>query len=154
MTLNEILLNGGGTLLIILALVEISPLKINPWKFILNGLGKMLNGDLLQQMQKCAASTRQVETQLSQIAEELRAHIQEAEQRDAINCRVRILSFGDEILHGHTHSKDSFDQVLQDITRYEQYCADHPDFTNHITVLTSTRIKEVYMDRLHKNDFL
>ena len=44
-------------------------------------------------------------------------------ERGTIECRVRILKFMDEILEGWEHSKDSYNQVMQDITNYERYCA-------------------------------
>ena len=51
-------------------------------------------------------------------------------------------------LHG------SFDQILRDITTYERYCDNHPNFENNNKVLTSKRIKDIYEDCLEKADFL
>jgi hypothetical protein len=74
-------------------------------------------------------------------------------ERSIIACRVRILKFMDEILEGWEHSKDSYNQVIQDITNYERYCAEHPLFKNHQTVATIAHIKADYQERLEKNDF-
>ena len=74
-------------------------------------------------------------------------------ERGTIECRVRILKFMDEILEGWEHSKDSYNQVMQDITNYERYCAQHPLFKNHQTVATIAHIKADYQERLEKNDF-
>lgn len=75
-------------------------------------------------------------------------------EEKAVNCRARILRFGDECLHGERHTKDHFDQTLRDIAAYEQYCEDHPDFENNVTELTSDRIKEIYRHCLANDDFL
>ena len=75
------------------------------------------------------------------------------DRREAISVRVRILKFEDELLEGHRHSKDSFDQVLSDITFYDQYCDSHPDFKNNQTLMTVEHIKKVYYERLEKRDF-
>lgn len=77
----------------------------------------------------------------------------EMSEHGAIACRVRILKFMDEILEGWEHSKDSYNQVMQDITNYERYCAEHPLFKNHQTVATIAHIKADYQERLEKNNF-
>lgn len=75
-------------------------------------------------------------------------------EHGAIACRVRILKFMDEIIEGWQHSKDSYNQIIQDITNYERYCSDHPLFKNHQTVATIEHIKADYKERLEKNDFI
>ena len=77
----------------------------------------------------------------------------ELSERSAISCRVRIIKFMDEILEGWSHSHDSYVQVMQDITDYLRYCAEHPDFKNHQTEATIAHIKADYQERLEKNDF-
>ena len=77
-----------------------------------------------------------------------------ADERNAVNSRVRILRFADETLEGRRHSKDSFDQVLRDIDDYEEYCEANPGFRNNQTVATVAYIKRVYAERLEKHDFL
>ena len=77
----------------------------------------------------------------------------ELTERGIIACRVRILKFMDEILEGWEHSKDSYNQIIQDITNYERYCDEHPLFKNHQTVATIAHIKADYQERLEKNNF-
>lgn len=77
----------------------------------------------------------------------------ELTERGIVACRVRILKFMDEILEGWQHSKDSYNQVIQDITNYERYCAEHPLFKNHQAVAAIEHIKSDYQERLEKNDF-
>ncbi len=75
------------------------------------------------------------------------------DQRTAISCRIRILKFMDEIIEGWEHSKDSYNQIMQDITYYHQYCEEHPQFLNHQTDATIERLKKDYEQRLATNDF-
>lgn len=77
----------------------------------------------------------------------------ELSERSAISCRVRIIKFMDEILEGWSHSHDSYVQVMQDITNYLRYCAEHPEFKNHQTEASIQHIKADYQERLEKNDF-
>lgn len=77
-----------------------------------------------------------------------------ADERNAVNSRVRILRFADEMMEGKRHSKDSWDQVMSDITDYEKYCEVHPDFRNGQTAATVEYLKKNYIERLEKHDFL
>ena len=74
----------------------------------------------------------------------------ELSERSAISCRVRIIKFMDEILEGWSHSHDSYVQVMQDITNYLRYCAEHPEFKNHQTEASIEHIKADYQERLEK----
>lgn len=75
------------------------------------------------------------------------------DQKTTIGCRIRILKFMDEIIEGWEHSKDSYNQIMRDITDYLQYCDEHPQFLNHQTDATIERIKKDYEQRLATNDF-
>lgn len=79
---------------------------------------------------------------------------QKGDEREAINSRIRILRFMDEILEGRKHSKDSYDQVMTDITNYNAYCDSHPHFKNDQTAATVEHIRKNYAERLEKHDFL
>ncbi|MCQ4992060.1 hypothetical protein NE539_01940 [Flavonifractor plautii] len=140
MNVKEIILGGSGVLVVIMTLVQIAPVKINPWSWLARKFGRAINGEVLEKVDRLEKDVTKMK--------------QDADERAAVACRVRILHFGDETLHGVLHSKDHFDQILTDITEYERYCAAHPNFKNNMTVLTSARIQEIYAERLEKNDFL
>ena len=75
------------------------------------------------------------------------------EEEKAINARTRILRFADELMHEKRHSKEYFDQILEDVDKYKKYCDDHPKFENSKAVASIARIKSVYARRLEENDF-
>ena len=77
-----------------------------------------------------------------------------SDERNAVNMRVRILRFRDEMLAGQNHTHDSFQQVLGDIDEYENYCEKHQDFRNNKTLATIEHIKRNYAERLERHDFL
>lgn len=140
MTLKEVLLDGGGALLVLLTIIQIAPVKINPWSALAKAFGRAINGEVLEKVGKLESELQGVR---SGMAEE-----------KAVTCRARILRFGDECLHGEQHTKDHFDQTLRDIAVYERYCEEHPEFENNVTEMTSDRIKEIYRRCLSTNDFL
>ena len=76
------------------------------------------------------------------------------DERAAIAARVRIIRFGDELQTGKLHSKDAFDQCMSDITFYDEYCGQHPEFRNNQTKMTVQYINSNYAERLEKHDFL
>ncbi len=140
MTLRELTTGGCAFILIALTLIQITPVKINPWSTIARSIGRALN--------------QEMHNSLNSLSEEFVAFKAEVSRNFAVQCRARILRFGDEILHDKQHTKEHFDQILTDITFYENYCARHPSFENNITALTSKQIKDIYMKCLNENIFL
>lgn len=143
MTLNDIALllkdNGGilaAALVIVMSLVEISPIKINPWSW----LGNMLNKGILAKLEKVEKDVAEVKREVG--------------ESTAVTSRYRILRFDDEILHDIRHSKEHFDQILLDIDVYEKFCEEHPDFKNNLAVMAIKHIKEIYQKCSRENSFL
>lgn len=77
-----------------------------------------------------------------------------ASEREAKDARIRILRFGDECSHEVRHSREHFEQVIEDVDAYETYCRDHPEFKNNKATLTIKIIKDTYQRRLLNNDFI
>ena len=50
MTIKELLLGGGGLLLILMTLVQIAPIKINPWTALAKAIGKAVNADVFNRL--------------------------------------------------------------------------------------------------------
>lgn len=61
----------------------------------------------------------------------LEAHIKEDEDDKARTRRYRILRFYDEMCEGREHSESHFEDILDDIDKYELYCETHKDFKNN-----------------------
>lgn len=57
MSIQEILCIGSNILFIILTLVEITPIKINPWKFIARKLGSFLNVEINEKLDELKIQT-------------------------------------------------------------------------------------------------
>lgn len=147
MTLKEILPLLSGGLMGLLTLIQIAPIKVNPWSAILEWLGNQTNKALLAKMEAFEADMKGVKAEVETIRDENR-------EIHAKDCRVRILRFADEIYLGQPHSQEHFKQILGDITHYEKYCDAHPEFENQIAVAAIGQIKETYGERLKKHDFL
>ena len=44
MSLEEILLGGGGVLLAARTLIQVAPIKVNPWSAVAKAIGRAING--------------------------------------------------------------------------------------------------------------
>lgn len=86
---------------------------------------------------------------MADIKKEVQEIKMDASRDGAIRSRTSILRFQDELYNDIKHSKEYFDQVLDDIETYEQYCRDHPDFQNGRTKAAAKYIREE-RDRLFK----
>ena len=123
-----------------MSLVQIAPIKINPWSWLAKKIGRAINGEVIEKVDKLNIEVAEIRTQ--------------QDEHSAKDSRMRILRFGDELLHGENHSKDHFDQILDDVNRYEVYCNEHPNFVNNMTRMTIAQIKSEYQARLSANTFL
>ena len=123
-----------------MSIVEIEPIKIKLPQRIARAIGRAINAEVMDKLEK-------LEKEMSEIKSE-------AAENVAKQARVRILRFCDEIYNNVLHTKEHFDQILQDITEYEHYCDSHRDFENNMTVAATRRIKEVYEECLENKSFL
>lgn len=140
MSIEEIISYGGGTLLFLMTLIQIAPIKMNPWSAIAKAIGKAINADVLKE--------------LDTVKKNLADHVKANEVRNADEHRTRILRFNNELLRDISHTKEEFIDVLADIDFYERYCRDHKDYKNNRAVHAIANISRSYDERLRKHDFL
>lgn len=147
LTLGELLGSFLSITAIICTVLEKMPKAISPWTKLFKFVGNAMNHDVLQRLSVIEEKVKQIENQ-SKNTEDKR------EEDSVIEARIRIIRLGDELLQNIDHSKDYFDQILKDITLYEHYCRDHPDFENDITTMTIKHIREVYLKCMKDHSFL
>lgn len=76
------------------------------------------------------------------------------DEREAVLSRTHILRFNDELYNGIQHSKEYFDQTLEDITTYDKFCDAHPEFKNARTTMAVENIKATYKKLHEEHKFL
>lgn len=140
MTLDELLLGGGLGLVTLLTLIQIAPIKIDPWTAIARGLGKAFNGEVLRE--------------ISDTKTKLEDHIKVDDERAADQHRARILAFNTELLRGQRHTREDFIDILTEIDAYESYCKSHPEYKNSRCKHAVANIGRVYDELLRTGDFL
>ena len=135
------LLSGTGVLfVIVLTLIQIAPIKVNPWSWLARTVGKAVTGETLKRLDALEKDIKDIK--------------EKNEEREAKKARSSILRFGDEIRRGTLHSKEHFDQILLDISFYEHYCDTHKNFENNIALMTIEKIKDTYRQCIDEDSFL
>lgn len=126
MSLNDIITNGGGILLILMTIIQLAPIKINPWSKIARAIGRAINVEIMDKLN----------------------------ESEATDARYRILRFDDEIRHHVRHTEEHFNQILGDIDEYEIYCSTHPNYKNSKAVLAIENTRRTYEKCRQENSFL
>lgn len=122
------------------AVVEKASKTKKPLTKIARAIGRAINGDLIEKVDKLEKDIQRLD--------------HAAGERRAKDARARVLRFGDELIHDVRHSKEHFDDILQDITEYENYCDEHKEFENDRMQLTVETIKSNYKKCWQEHSFL
>lgn len=153
--------NGVGVLLMIggiLSLIQISPLKINPWGWVAKQLRLWLLGDLPEKVDRLIRDYAEfrdvVPKKLDVLIKDYTEFRVSVEQRQAADARSKIAIFSDEIYRGELHSKESFEQILEYVNFYLDYCDKHKGFRNNITDTSITVIQDTYKACLSSRKFI
>lgn len=115
-----------------LSLIEITPIKINPWNAIFRWIGDRLLGDTKKTVEN--------------LSKELKDN-----EKDRI--RWEILDFANSCRNGRKHTKDEYVHILELDKKYRKLLVETKD-ENGVFDLEIKYIKKLYEERLEKNDFL
>ena len=146
MSIKDILLNGGGVLLLLLTIIQITPIKINPWSAFAKAIGRAVNADVLKELEEVKAAQKATDNKLT-------AHVKKDDERDADRHRKNILDFNNELVRDIPHDQEQFIDIMGEIDLYERYCSEHPEYQNNRAVHAVANINRVYDIRLRKQDF-
>ena len=126
MSLNDMLLGGGGIGVILLSMIQVAPVQLKPWTYLVRCLGKALTVDVMNKL----------------------------DEHDATAARYRIIRFDDEIRHKTKHTEEHFNQLIEDINLYESYCKLNPNYENNKATMAIENIKATYKKCREENSFL
>lgn len=132
--------------MLLLTLIQIAPIKVNPWTAVAKALGKPINADVLNELEEVKKTQRETKAQLDE-------RIRVEDERHADTQREKILRFNVELMRSLPHTREDFIEILATMTAYEHYCEDHPDYKNKRAVHAMANIDRVYDERQKKNDF-
>ncbi len=126
-------------LIVLMTLIQIAPIKLNPWDKILTWLGNHMNADIVKRVDVIEAK--------------LDEHIKESSDEMIRKIRADILSFGNSCMNGQLHTKEEFEFVISECDQYEKYI-EKTQAKNGVATATIQEIRRLYKKGLHENSFL
>lgn len=139
-------LAGVGTVALTTLVQKIST-KYKPWSWLARQFGKAINEEMLIKIDALQVKVEELE----------KIDKQQNEERckeNALEARRRILRFADECRRHERHSEEYFNNVLEDISMYKDYCQQHPLFENEKAVIAISIVEEAYRHCCEFDDFL
>ena len=113
-------------------LIQIIPIKINPWSALLKWIGKLVTGN----------ACGKIDDLFKQVDEN---------EKDRI--RWEVLDFANSCRNGRKHTRDEFQHIVALHDKYKKLLEKTKD-TNGVFDLEYKYIQDLYAERLEKNDFL
>ena len=99
-------------------------------------------------------SNEATDKRIDKMQESFDSHVRDYEAAKAASQRYRILRFYDEVCSGQKHSESHFEDILDDIDSYENYCEHHKEFKNNRGHVAMLYIRDTYGKIKSKGGFL
>lgn len=132
MNLNEILSAGGIGAVVILTLIQIAPIKINPWSAIAKAIGRAINGELMADVKAIRA---------------------DVDQNEIDRIRWEILDFSNSCQNGRRHTKEEYGHIIKMHEKYEAILSRRHESNGQID-LAFEYITTLYKKCQIEHDFL
>ena len=120
-------------------IIQIAPIKINPWDKLLKWAGDRINHN--------------VNLKIDTLDKKLDDHIATDTARRVDDIRNTILVFANECSRGIIHSKEQFRFIVSKCDAYEQYVEDN-HLKNGVITEATRLIKDTYQNHLKNDSFL
>lgn len=130
---------GAGMFIVLavfLSLVQIAPIKINPWDTILGWLGTKINAG--------------VKKQLDAVSQQSNVQKEEFREFWIDYQREAILRFSRECSQDMSHSREEWNHILDIIKRYETFCSKH-EIANGVIEENSSYLRDLHKKLLQEH---
>lgn len=146
LTLSQIVGDGALIALIVSTLFEISPIKWNPITSILTWLGKKMNSQVMKQVEE-------QDKKIDSLDKKIDALDLKLDMNEVDHIRWEILDFANECREGRRHTKDEFEHIISQNTKYHTLITEH-DMTNGLIDIEYAYIVKIYNKCLEEDSFL
>ena len=113
-------------------LIQIMPIKINPWSALLKWIGKLVTGNACGKIDDL---------------------IKQVDENEKDRIRWEVLDFANSCRNSRKHTRDEFQHIVALHDKYKKLLEKTND-TNGVFDLEYKYIQDLYAERLEKNDFL
>ena len=131
---------------ILCTIVQVAPIKINPWDFLLGWIGERFNSGINKRI-------NEVNDRVNNLEETIDKHIEKCDIDDWKKKRNYIIKFVNEGVNGARHTKESFENVITLCDEYEEYVKQNPNVHNGVINDSIYAIRTKYQEHLIKADF-
>ena len=150
MTMQQILEWCGHNIIVVLvglsALIQITPIKINPWTALFKWIGDKVNEDLRNQVGGLNEKINNLSKDIDTLGKQ-----RKEDEKDRI--RWEMLDFANSCRNGRRHTKDEYLHIIELNDKYKKLLKETND-KNGVFEVEYEYIKELYKERQEKNDFL
>ena len=150
MTMQQILEWCGHNIIAVLvglsALIQITPIKINPWTALFKWIGDKVNEDLRNQVGGLNEKINNLSKDIDTLGKQ-----RKEDEKDRI--RWEMLEFANSCRNGRRHTKDEYLHIIELNDKYKKLLKETND-KNGVFEVEYDYIKELYKERQEKNDFL
>lgn len=127
-------------------IVQIAPIKINPWDFLLGWVGERFNSGINKRI-------NEVNERVDGLEKSINNHVEKCDIEDWKNKRQYIIDFVNEGVNGTRHTKESFENALRACDEYEDYVNSNDNIHNGVINGSISAIRMKYHEHLIKADF-
>lgn len=119
--------------------IQITPIKVNPWSSLFKWVGKMVTADLNKKVDEINTSVLKLQNNIDE------------NEKDRI--RWEVLDFANSCRNGRRHTKDEFQHIIVLHDKY-RIMLERTHDTNGVFDAEYEYVKKLYAERQEKNDFL
>lgn len=124
--------NPWITLIGTVTLIQVAPIRVNPWNKLLSWVKSALIGEL--------------ETDVKELKKDF-------ENEKVSTKRWNILDFANTCRNGRLHTKEEWQHVISQLKEYEVFI-DERQIENGVIEEEAKYLRKLYAERNEKNDFL
>ena len=128
---------------ILSVVVEVAPIKINPWTVIFKYVGGIINRGVYKKLDAIEGATQRNAQAIEDIRADMESRFDAYDRQDkelqAIGMRNEIINFAENLKLGRIYSEKQFEYILDVISKYYIHCEKYS-------------IKNHYIDEAH--DFI
>lgn len=133
-------------LTLLASIIQIAPIKINPWDKIFGWIGRKLNKEVSDEVKK-------VRSDVKQVRDDLDAHVAENRKDKLEGQRRDILDFANACMNGRKHTQEQFTFVIKTCDEYEAYIEKNHLKNGEISSAIE-EIRRLYIKCRQNNTFL
>ena len=137
-------------------LIQITPIKINPWSALAKWFGKFITGDACSKIDDMVSKVNNLTEKINKIddlSEKIINLDKEVAENEKDRIRWEILNFANSCHNRGQHTKDEFEHIIALNTKYKRLLKETKD-ENGVFEIEYEYINKLYAELKDTNGFL